>query len=110
MSVGIISNKNIPRIAYTHWIDYDNISVTKNSYVTLTKDVSLSGFKLLGGVDYMMSNASSSGKNYNYCSIYRWNPNPTDQKTLTIVIRNWYSSDAKVKLSIEPLYVRDNYG
>ena len=82
-------------------VSVDNLTVS--SYVqNQTLDASKSGYVPIGIVGWRVQNASSSGANASYISIFRLEL--TDATTITYAMRNHNSSDAKVKLTAYVLY------
>lgn len=82
-------------------VSIDNLTVS--SYVqNQTLDASKSGYVPIGIVGWRVQNATSSGANASYISIFRLEL--TDATTITYAMRNHDSSSAKIKFTAYVLY------
>lgn len=81
--------------------EVDNITVS--SYIQdRTIDVTKSGYTAIGVCGFRVGNATSSGTNSSYISVFRVELN--EANTVTYAMRNYASGDAKVKFTVYVLY------
>lgn len=81
--------------------EVDNITVS-NYIQDMTIDVTKSGYTPIGVCGFRVGNATSSGTNSSYISVYRLEL--SDTNTVTYAMRNYASGSAKVKLWAYVLY------
>ena len=84
--------------------DIDNITVSGGNYnESISKTITKTGYTPIGVIGYAIVNASSSGTRATYCFPTRIRLATTT--TVGITVRNTSSSDAKIRIYFDVLYV-----
>lgn len=85
-------------------VSVDNISVSGSSYKSDTFSASKSGYTPIAVAGYAFANASSSGVNCSHIFAYRMT---LDGTNISYGIRNTNSQTAKIKISVNVLYLKN---
>lgn len=81
----------------------DNFTVQSGNYNSSTKSVSKTGYTPIGIVGMHTQNATSSGTLNTYCLLHSFYLSGT---SVTFIVRNMSTSDAKIKVTATVLYVK----
>ena len=81
----------------------DNFTVQSGNYNSSTKSVSKTGYTPIGIVGMHTQNATSSGTLNTYCLLHSFYLSGT---SVTFIVRNVSTSDAKIKVTATVLYVK----
>ena len=104
MATGTIPQPAVPLDFVIETKNWDNISVSSQSYSESTVSISKTGYTPIGLVGWEIANASSSGTNRTKCFLFRYY---ISGNTLYYSIGNYSTSSAKVRLYAQILYKKD---
>lgn len=93
-------NNSLTELLKTVEYSKDNVSVASGAIYDYRPDLTLEGYTPIGTVGYVIQNATSSGERSSFC-------NPFCCNLEGLLLRNIGSSDAKVKLIVSVLYMKN---